>query len=161
SFGEGPGIPAPSTPTAKGIKVKPRYEFVIMFTWKEPTPSDKLRPIKKYEAPAPATGFSGPGGLPGGNVPASPPAPSGGGGAGSAGGGAAGPGGKGGFFCFRSPPLPGGGGGSGFPPLPLWGRGGGGLVSGAGLLNPNPPTPLPGGGGGKKPRRWSHSHGEV
>jgi hypothetical protein len=73
-FGEGPGMPAPATPAAKGIKVKPRYEFVIIFAWKEPTPSDKLRPIKKYEPPATTTAPSGPGGLPGGGVPAAPPA---------------------------------------------------------------------------------------
>jgi hypothetical protein len=46
---------------AKGtFKVKPRYEFVIVFTWKEPTPSDKLRPIKVAEAPAAAAAPSAP-----------------------------------------------------------------------------------------------------
>jgi hypothetical protein len=72
-FGEGPGTPA-TTAAPKGIKVKPRYEFVIIFTWKEPTPSDKLRPIKKYEPPAQTTAPGGPGGIPGGGVPAAPPA---------------------------------------------------------------------------------------
>jgi len=38
----------------KGLKIKPRYEFVVVFTWKEPAPSDKLRPIKIKEAPAAA-----------------------------------------------------------------------------------------------------------
>jgi hypothetical protein len=64
---DGPGTAA--TP-GKGMgKVKPRFEFVIVFVWKEPTPSDKLRPIKKIEAPA-AAPLGGP---PGGGVP--PPAP--------------------------------------------------------------------------------------
>jgi type IV pilus assembly protein PilM len=72
----GPGVPGPGESTTttpqKGIKVKPRYEFVIIFTWKEPTPSDKLRPIKKLEAPAAGTG---PGGfMPG---PAGPTGPTG------------------------------------------------------------------------------------
>lgn len=60
--GPGPGtVPPPvGGEAAKGtVKVKPRYEFIIVFTWKEPTPSDKLRPIKVAEkaaaaAPAPA-----------------------------------------------------------------------------------------------------------
>jgi len=77
ALGEGgPGMaPATTTPAAKGIKLKPRYEFVIIFTWKEPTPSDKLRPIKKYEPPAPAaTGLpASPSGPPrGGSGPSAP-----------------------------------------------------------------------------------------
>jgi hypothetical protein len=47
------------------MKAKPRYEFVIVFAWKEPTPSDKLRPIKvKEAAAAPASGGPGMGGSP-------------------------------------------------------------------------------------------------
>jgi hypothetical protein len=77
--GMGPTTPmtpppaTPGAPEAKGaIKIKPRYEFVVVFTWKEPTPSDKLRAIKIAEPPAA-------GGL-GGGMPAmapSGPAPSG------------------------------------------------------------------------------------
>ena len=57
-----PGVPGPVVPATpvegKGaIKIKPRYEFVIVFTWKEPTPSDKLRPIKIAEPPAAGGGF--------------------------------------------------------------------------------------------------------
>jgi hypothetical protein len=53
--GEGPGAPPP-----KGLKIKPRFEFVIVFTWKEPTPSDKLRVIKKKEeAPVGGAGVGG------------------------------------------------------------------------------------------------------
>jgi type IV pilus assembly protein PilM len=68
-----PGVPGPGSPvppaggeTAKGtMKAKPRYEFVIVFAWKEPTPSDKLRPIKvKEAAAAPASGGPGMGGSP-------------------------------------------------------------------------------------------------
>jgi hypothetical protein len=79
SPGPGSGKPAPpadgGTTTSKGgIKVKPRYEFAIVFVWKEPTPSDKLRPIKvpeKAAAPAaPPTGNAPP--------PSSPPPKSGG-----------------------------------------------------------------------------------
>ena len=74
----GPGVPGPGESTTttlpKGIKVKPRYEFVIIFAWKEPTPSDKLRPIKKLELPAAGTG---PGGfMPGPSAPAGPSGPS-------------------------------------------------------------------------------------
>ena len=64
--------------------MKPRYEFVIIFTWKEPTPSDKLRPIKKFEAPVTA-GPMAPGGLPGPAPSSPPPPPSGDGGGLSAG----------------------------------------------------------------------------
>jgi hypothetical protein len=49
---------------------------VVMFAWKEPTPSDKLRPIKKLEAPAAGGGeYGGPGSGRGGSGPgpASPP----------------------------------------------------------------------------------------
>ena len=49
-------MPAPpatvgSPPAAKDGK--PRYEFVIMFFWQEPTPSDKLMNLK---VAAPAAG---------------------------------------------------------------------------------------------------------
>jgi hypothetical protein len=77
--GDNPG----GTPPPKGIKMKPRFEFVIVFTWKEPTPSDKLRQIKKKEA-SQAAGPSGPG-KGGGGVPAAPPAPMGMGGGGGVG----------------------------------------------------------------------------
>jgi hypothetical protein len=40
--------------------VKPRFEFVIVFTWKEPTPSDKLRPIKIAERPTAGPGIGMP-----------------------------------------------------------------------------------------------------
>ncbi|MEZ6141256.1 MAG: type IV pilus assembly protein PilM [Zavarzinella sp.] len=53
----GPGIPGPGVPgsgsTLSTVKAKPRYEFIITFVWKEPTPSDQLREIKILEA-APA-----------------------------------------------------------------------------------------------------------
>jgi hypothetical protein len=51
----------PAVEPAKGtVKVKPRYEFIIVFAWKEPTPSDKLRQIKvKEAAPPPTTGTMG------------------------------------------------------------------------------------------------------
>ncbi|HKB01717.1 MAG TPA: type IV pilus assembly protein PilM [Gemmataceae bacterium] len=65
----GPGAAVPP----KGVKVKPRYEFVIMFAWKEPTPSDKLRPIKKAEAPAGGPGGEYGGGGRGGSGPAPGP----------------------------------------------------------------------------------------
>ena len=82
--GESPGPGASATPP-KGVKVKPRFEFVIIFTWKEPIPSDKLRPIKKIEAPV-TTGPMAPGGMPGGAPsPSPPPPPSGDGGGLSAG----------------------------------------------------------------------------
>ncbi|HKB03327.1 MAG TPA: type IV pilus assembly protein PilM [Gemmataceae bacterium] len=69
--GAGPGLPVQTPP--KGVKVKPRYEFVIIFTWREPTPSDKLRPIKIAEPTAPA-GAGGYGGM-GGFTPTSPTSP--------------------------------------------------------------------------------------
>jgi type IV pilus assembly protein PilM len=73
---DGPGVGPGSAPPPKGIKTKPRYEFVIVFTWKEPTPSDKLRQIKKREA-ATSTDSSGGGyGKPGAGMPAGPSAPS-------------------------------------------------------------------------------------
>jgi len=79
----GPGTPGPGDNTTtnlpKGVKVKPRYEFVIIFAWKEPTPSDKLRPIKKMELPAAGAGFGGPGmGMPGPSGPPTPTPPAGG-----------------------------------------------------------------------------------
>jgi hypothetical protein len=81
-----PGAPGagPSVPPPKGVKIKPRYEFVIVFTWKEPTPSDKLRQIKKREAAAADSGTMGGGkfggGMPAGPSPSAPgPADSGGG----------------------------------------------------------------------------------
>jgi len=62
--------PATSQPP-KGIKVKPRFEFALIFTWKEPTPSDKLRKVtEKSTAPAdggmgiPGPGRGGAGGAP-------------------------------------------------------------------------------------------------
>ena len=36
----GGGPTVPGTPVAK--KPKPRYEFIVMFIWREPTPSDQL-----------------------------------------------------------------------------------------------------------------------
>ena len=50
----------------KGLKVKPRYEFVLMFVWREPTPSDELRKIKEKDPnAAAATGAgAGAGGMP-------------------------------------------------------------------------------------------------
>jgi type IV pilus assembly protein PilM len=82
-----PGPVAPPTPPATGeapkgaVKIKPRYEFIIVFTWKEPTPSDKLRQIKNREAAS----AGGTGGLPG------PVGPPGGGGRGGAAGAPVGP----------------------------------------------------------------------
>jgi hypothetical protein len=60
--------------------VKPRYEFIIVFTWKEPTPSDKLRPIKVAEkAAAAASGMGSPAPGPAAGRGGSPsPSPSGG-----------------------------------------------------------------------------------
>ncbi|MBX7106839.1 MAG: hypothetical protein K1X57_22375, partial [Gemmataceae bacterium] len=48
--GGAPVVPNPSANPAGGtdapgvIRSKPRYEFVIMLMWREPTPSDKLVP---------------------------------------------------------------------------------------------------------------------
>jgi type IV pilus assembly protein PilM len=73
----GPASPATSGTTGgmeppKGLKIKTRYEFVVVFVWKEPVPSDKLRQIKNKEVPAAgATGFQGMGG-----AVAPPPMPS-------------------------------------------------------------------------------------
>lgn len=90
----GPGAPAVPTPMGpgtsapkggesvapKGIKVRPRFEFVVVFVWKEPTPSDKLRKINKVQAQSTTTGTGG--GKFGSPPPSSPPpsAPSTGGG---------------------------------------------------------------------------------
>jgi type IV pilus assembly protein PilM len=76
--GSSPGTAPGSPDAAGGIKVKPRFEFVVIFTWKEPTPSDKLRPIKIAEKPA-AGSPSGPMGPmgPAPSGPASGPAPKG------------------------------------------------------------------------------------
>lgn len=70
--GSGSDVPMNPIPPVGGgsIKVKPRYEFVIVFTWKEPTPSDKLRPIKVPE-PKSGGGFGAPPGM-GGGVPPQP-----------------------------------------------------------------------------------------
>lgn len=38
-----PAAPLPNAPAAPAVnRIKPRYEFVVMFIWREPTPSDKL-----------------------------------------------------------------------------------------------------------------------
>jgi type IV pilus assembly protein PilM len=76
-YGIPPGAPSPGAgvPPPKGVKIKPRFEFVIVFTWKEPTPSDKLRQIKKREAAAVDSGTMGSGKF-GGSMPGpSSPAP--------------------------------------------------------------------------------------
>ena len=68
--GNSPAAPVDAG-TSGRLKVKPRYEFVIVFTWREPTPSDKLRQIKIAEKPA-ATGggmFGGASPMPGGASP--------------------------------------------------------------------------------------------
>jgi hypothetical protein len=82
-MGPGPMGPGPATPPAaapgtgtepgKTIKVKPRYEFIIVFAWKEPTPSDKLRPIKIVEKKD--TSSQGSYGGMGGGAPSGPMAP--------------------------------------------------------------------------------------
>lgn len=69
-----------STPPPKGLKVKPRFEFVLIFAWKEPTPSDKLRQIKERAAASSDSGMGGVGGSPGRGGPTPPPAAGGGGG---------------------------------------------------------------------------------
>ncbi len=48
-MGMGMGGTDPKAPTSK-----PRYEFVIVFVWKENAPSDALRSFKKKPPPAPA-----------------------------------------------------------------------------------------------------------
>jgi type IV pilus assembly protein PilM len=59
----------------KGLKIKPRYEFVVVFVWKEPAPSDKLRAIKVKEAATNvAPGISAPPTAP---TPSPSPAPKG------------------------------------------------------------------------------------
>lgn len=58
---EAPGAAA-NPPPPKGLKIKPRFEFILVFAWKEPTPSDKLRQIKDRVAP---TSDSGTGGISG------------------------------------------------------------------------------------------------
>ncbi|HEX3152127.1 MAG TPA: type IV pilus assembly protein PilM [Gemmataceae bacterium] len=71
----GPLTPSVTTPPAttegpKGaVKIKPRYEFVVIFAWKEPTPSDKLRVIKNKEAAAAAGGPAAVGAPPGVGTP--------------------------------------------------------------------------------------------
>lgn len=73
--------PAPGS-ALPGLKnIKPRYEFVIVFVWKEPTPSDKLRQFKVKEAPAASGGGFGPGASPGAPVGGAMPGSGGAGGA--------------------------------------------------------------------------------
>jgi type IV pilus assembly protein PilM len=83
------GTPPPASGTGAKGKVKPRYEFVILFVWKEPTPSDKLRQIKLIEKPAASTGGGGfgtpPGTGPGTSGGVQPPSSGGGGGGGKKG----------------------------------------------------------------------------
>lgn len=58
--GVGPPVGGGTEPAKGSLKIKPRFEFVVVFVWKEPTPSDKLRPIKVIEAaPAPEAGGGG------------------------------------------------------------------------------------------------------
>jgi hypothetical protein len=58
----GLGMPPPMGPEVggttppKGLKIKPRFEFIVVFVWKEPTPSDKLRKINKIQAQSTDTG---------------------------------------------------------------------------------------------------------
>jgi type IV pilus assembly protein PilM len=90
-IGPMPGGPMPGTPAtgaATGVKVKPRYEFVVVFVWKELTPSDKLRPItpKPAAAAGGAGGYGAPVGPGTAAPPSSPPAGTGEGGLGVRGG---------------------------------------------------------------------------
>lgn len=83
--GGGEAAPNPAEATSK-VK-HARTEFVIVFVWREPTPSDDL--LDKTEEAPPAAGGGGmpsSGGAPGGGGSAAPP-PSGGGGGTKAGGG--------------------------------------------------------------------------
>ena len=81
--GGAPGMSDPMSNPSGSIKVKPRYEFVIVFTWKEPTPSDALRKVTEKQAPSSGGvggGMMGGYGAPpmsGGGVPPQPPGPSG------------------------------------------------------------------------------------
>jgi type IV pilus assembly protein PilM len=77
--GSGDGIGTSSTPGNSAVVVKPRYEFVIMMVWREPTPSDKLRPSKILEAPVATGSFGGGMGGPSMAPPSAPPAVGGGG----------------------------------------------------------------------------------
>jgi type IV pilus assembly protein PilM len=65
----GPGQPG-TLPGSTAPKPIPRYEFVIMFIWREPTPSDKLM---KLAEPGAAPADAMPGGVP---APGSPGGPS-------------------------------------------------------------------------------------
>ena len=79
-LGGGPGVggqPAQSAPP-KGVKVKPRFEWVVIFVWQEPTPSDKLRQIKTKEETSNSGYPSGPGTPSGPSTPPPPPPSSGG-----------------------------------------------------------------------------------
>lgn len=50
---------APTTSTADRKPPRPRYEFVILFIWREPTPSDQLMELKEGPTPtAPGQGGS-------------------------------------------------------------------------------------------------------
>jgi type IV pilus assembly protein PilM len=42
--GDSTPAPAPDSSTPANVRAKPGYEFVVIFIWREPTPSDKLVP---------------------------------------------------------------------------------------------------------------------
>jgi type IV pilus assembly protein PilM len=77
--GGGPGGAQGGAPPGTGAakNVKPRYEFVVMFIWREPTPSDALMNLTDA-AGAPSAAAPGGAPLPGGApVPGGAPAPGG------------------------------------------------------------------------------------
>jgi hypothetical protein len=91
-----PPVPGGSTPptttppgeqsgTSRTYKQHDRTEFIILFVWKESTPSDELMKLTEETAPSTSTSPGGmPGGMPGGGASGgSPPggsSPPGGGG---------------------------------------------------------------------------------
>ena len=52
----GGGVAGGAAPAAAGKTGKPRFEFVIVFIWKEPTPSDALMKLTDAAAGLPAGG---------------------------------------------------------------------------------------------------------
>jgi type IV pilus assembly protein PilM len=90
----GPGMKAPLTPmgpiganqpqtanrtTTDQPGTRKRTEFIVLFFWREPIPSDKLRSMQEGATPG-GTGGSGYGGMPGAPLMSMPPPPAGGGG---------------------------------------------------------------------------------
>ena len=66
----------PATETADNKKNLQRTEFIVLFVWREPTPSDALLPQDEAPAEGAAEGGAASGGAPSGSAaPEAPPAP--------------------------------------------------------------------------------------